>query len=468
MEVSSIGTLGLYLILAFVMPGFCYMLVFTLFFPDVVENGTDWLKAREVSPKLSIPGFAIVGGLLFSSVCFAIEILVRCLSPAYMDKYFRLPGVDRIACVEAAGKGTLYLQLLTGSALMHFNIGLGVFLISATYLGWCLLSWMQEKTKKSLGPQTPERRPRRVALAVLLIVSLPSANLVVSGLLFARAKSAIDEAVRVAVPDGACHDPSAVPCSSFGAASEPCATPTYENLSAVLWVQSSVEYKASSVETYRAAEVALQEGLQNRHWTAALEQTGNFEALPPAVILDLDETVLDNSAFQARMVVSGQSYALQAWEQWVSEEKAGLIPGAMDFLQFARSHGVTPLYITNRKCDPSNSKDPTVKLLRRLQLPSEPVAQRLLCQQREDDTDKKARRAQCAAKYRILLLVGDQLEDFLEVPPELANPGGREKLFVAHQSLWGKRWFQLSNPMYGSWERAIDHSVAKKLTKLRQ
>src|ERR1700740_3044577 len=79
---------------------------------------------------------------------------------------------------------------------------------------------------------------------------------------------------------------------------QPTAPATYENLNAVLWMQTAVEYKASAVQTYWAAQAALLRGLHDPHWTAALEQqNGDFDKLPPAVILDLDETVLDNSPF---------------------------------------------------------------------------------------------------------------------------------------------------------------------------
>src|SRR5271170_6026794 len=85
--------------------------------------------------------------------------------------------------------------------------------------------------------------------------------------------------------------------------------PTYDNLNAILWMQTSVEYKANSIETYRGGQRALLRGLADRHSTAALEQTGNFANLPPAVVLDLDETVLDNSPFEARLVASGASWS---------------------------------------------------------------------------------------------------------------------------------------------------------------
>jgi 5'-nucleotidase (lipoprotein e(P4) family) len=249
---------------------------------------------------------------------------------------------------------------------------------------------------------------------------------------------------------------------------QPTAPATYENLNAVLWMQTSVEYKASTVQTYHSAEAALLRALRNPHWTAALEQDGHFENLPPAVILDLDETVLDSSVFEARMTVSGESYSEPAWTKWVNERSAGLIPGAMDFLQFAHANGVAPLYITNRVCDPSKQNDSTVELLRKLHVPLDPVAERLLCAKDSKESDKTQRRRLSAAKFRILLLFGDQLSDFLQIPPDEANLPGRERLFLAHQSLWGERWFQLPNPTYGSWEEAVGYSVPEKLSKLRK
>jgi predicted secreted acid phosphatase len=65
-------------------------------------------------------------------------------------------------------------------------------------------------------------------------------------------------------------------------------------------------------------------------------------------------------------------------------------------------------------------------------------------------------------------LVGDQLPDFLQVPPESANLDGRQKLYEAHEGLWGERWFQLPNPTYGSWEGAVGYTVERKLSHLRK
>jgi 5'-nucleotidase (lipoprotein e(P4) family) len=258
-------------------------------------------------------------------------------------------------------------------------------------------------------------------------------------------------------------------CSLFGLGfAQPTVPLTYENLNAVLWMQTAVEYKASTVQTYRLAQAALLAGLRDPHWTGALEQTGDFGNLPPAVILDLDETVLDNSVFEARTTVAPAANPGQAWITWEDERSAGLIPGAMDFLQFAHANGVTPIYITNRVCDSAKEDDPTVQVLRKLQVPLDSAPAVLFCSKNNKDTDKTARRKLVTAKFRVLLLFGDQLGDFLQIPASMANLEGREQLFLAHQSLWGERWFQLPNPTYGSWERAVGSTVDEKLKHLRQ
>lgn len=243
---------------------------------------------------------------------------------------------------------------------------------------------------------------------------------------------------------------------------------TYENLNATLWMQTAVEYKASTTETYRDAQGALLRGLADRHWTAALEQTGDFANLPPAVVLDLDETVLDNSPFEARLVASGAAWSKDSWQTWVNEENATMIPGSMDFLQFARTQRVAPIYITNRACDPTSDADPTVQQLRKLKMPVATGSDWLLCEQPGAGSDKSLRRAEVARHYRILLMFGDQLGDFLGIPKASANLAGREKLFEDHQAMWGERWFQLPNPTYGSWEGAMGYTVAEKLPYLRK
>ena len=244
------------------------------------------------------------------------------------------------------------------------------------------------------------------------------------------------------------------------------APPTYPNLNAVLWAQRSVEYASVATQTYRAAEAMAMQALRDPHWTAALEQTGQYAELPPAIIIDLDETVWDNSPIQARLTKEGAPYTSEAWQQWVNTEKARAIPGAVKFLNAMVLNGISPFYITNRTCDPSNQSDPTLSNLRKLHIPV--GLGRLICKTKESDPgDKSSRRARVAERNRILLIIGDDLNDFVTIPGEQNTAEIRDGLFQAYESLWGEKWFMIPNPTYGSWERSVGMDLNKKLDALR-
>jgi 5'-nucleotidase (lipoprotein e(P4) family) len=235
----------------------------------------------------------------------------------------------------------------------------------------------------------------------------------------------------------------------------------YEGLNSVAWQQTAVEYRAITTQTYRAAEAAMLEALKAPYWTAALEQTGQFQQKPPAVVLDLDETVLDNSGSQVRLTLTGQAFSEQHWTAWIAEERAHLVPGAIDFLKSAQANGVALIYITNRVCDTKMANDHTIAVLKKLDVPLEPA--NLLC--KEGKSDKSERRLRAAEKYRILLLIGDDFNDFLSAR---STSEERQLQFQRHANYFGKRWFLMPNPMYGSWERAIGSDWESKKKALRE
>jgi len=246
----------------------------------------------------------------------------------------------------------------------------------------------------------------------------------------------------------------------------PANTPKYDNLNAVLWVQRSVEYAAVATEVYRTAERTLPRAIDDKHWTAALEQTQRFEDFPPAVILDLDETVLDNSALEARLTATGEPYSDRAWDEWVAQMRAGALPAAVRFLNKAALSGVTPIYITNRVCHPNDPADPTVGGLRRLRIPVSP--EHVYCRSKNGESlDKSGRRAIVAHSYRILMLFGDDITDFTWIDPKTPSEE-RIKLLTNYDGLLGERWFVLPNPMYGSWEQAIGMDVESRVKALRR
>ncbi|MGH9408323.1 MAG: 5'-nucleotidase, lipoprotein e(P4) family [Vicinamibacterales bacterium] len=258
--------------------------------------------------------------------------------------------------------------------------------------------------------------------------------------------------------------------SACGTMKEPAATPapagalearTHEDLNAVLWMQTAVEYRASALQAYHAARVALDAALADPGETAAIEQTGDFSALPPAVVVDLDETVIDNSAFEARLIVDSRPgkpavYTEAGWGAWIDEEKERPIPGAVEFLDYARSRGVTPIYITNGNAA-DGGEAATRAALKRLQVPLDAGDAALLMRGENgwNSPDKGARRAYAARRYRILLLVGDNFEDFVSVSPNARTVDGRASLAAKYSERWGTKWIVLPNPTYGSWEQAV-------------
>ncbi|MEL7449541.1 MAG: HAD family acid phosphatase [Pseudomonadota bacterium] len=245
-------------------------------------------------------------------------------------------------------------------------------------------------------------------------------------------------------------------CAGSGATSEDtmsaksAAVPTGDGVLATLWLKSA-EYQANARVVWSAAKPALDAALANKSWTAATEQTGKYEDLPPAVIVDVDETVLDNTPFQARMILAGTGYNRPAWDAWVEEAAAKPVPGALEFARYAAERGVTIFYVTNRDAPGENA---TRRNLQEAGFPLYRSIDYLLMrgERPEWTSDKTTRRAHIAERYRIVMLAGDDFNDF--IPGTSVDIPARAALAESHADWWGSRWFLLPNPTYGSWERA--------------
>lgn len=231
-----------------------------------------------------------------------------------------------------------------------------------------------------------------------------------------------------------------------------------DGLLATAWVQTSVEHDAIFVQTYRDARDHLQAALDAPDWDAlvAAERHNQPSGLTPAVILDVDETVLDNSPYQARLIRSGSSYDDVTWAAWVRQATARALPGAVAFTQFAAEQGVAVFYISNRD---QSLDQATLRNLREQGFPvSGPQAFLGLgtavpgCQQNKA-SDKTCRRQLVARSYRVLMQFGDQIGDFMPVHDNSLS--ARRQAAQAHMDWFGERWFMLPNPTYGSWQSAL-------------
>lgn len=225
----------------------------------------------------------------------------------------------------------------------------------------------------------------------------------------------------------------------------------HERFHAVLWIQSSPEYEMCCEQIFISAKKQLLQAVDDKSWTAATEQKAPFPR-PMAVIVDVDETVLDNSPAEAHQVIRGTTPEMggfnpQDFGDWVEMAKARPLPGAKDFIAFVRQQGVKVFYVTNRE-----RKEATFKNIKK-SLDIKVSRDELIMKDPVHGYEKTHRRAKIAKTHRILLLLGDDYNDFVSLGDKYA-PVKRKEIARKYKEYWGERWFILPNPLYGSFEKA--------------
>ena len=225
-----------------------------------------------------------------------------------------------------------------------------------------------------------------------------------------------------------------------------------QSLLAVLFKRTSAEFKANTFQVYSSAQKNIDKALEDKSWTAVLDQNDNYQSLPPAIILDIDETVLDNSEHQVRSIKNGTSYPI-GWKEWVSEEAAGALPGVKEYLSYADNRGVKIFYVTNRTHD---LEEYTRNNIKALGLPFDSDIDVLLMKNEKGWTsDKTSRRDLIKEDFRVIQIFGDQLDDFIPLKETATSVKSRKDLIDKYANMWGEKWFMIINPMYGEWEEAI-------------
>ena len=243
--------------------------------------------------------------------------------------------------------------------------------------------------------------------------------------------------------------------------------PPNDLLLATLWTQRSVEYRANALTVFALAKIRLDEALADKTWTAAPnEQKGDFASLPPAVVLDVDETILDNSLYQVWMLKNNQTFSTKTWNQFCADQVSRAIPGAVEFAKYADSKSVKVFYISNR--DASTEKD-TRANMEKLGFPMGGNVDTFLMQgeQKEWGSAKSTRRAVVTKDYRVLLNMGDNFGDFDD--RYRSSEADRLKAFDSDRAYWGKQWLMLPNPTYGSFDSATyGHDFKKPQAEQRK
>lgn len=234
-----------------------------------------------------------------------------------------------------------------------------------------------------------------------------------------------------------------------------------ELLLSTLWFQRSPEYQLIARATFRNAEEKLPAAIQSPGSAAPEQQTSvALTALPPAVVVDLDETMLDNSPYEGHLAATGLTYDHDdSWRKWIALRQANAVPGAVEFSNAVARAGASIFYVSNRNCgtDPAcGVLTDTMVNMQRLGFARADDPKAFLLQGMNGwSSEKSPRRAMLAQSYRIVMLLGDDLRDFLSAGDAGKVTAGDKPTTDFALTMLGARWFVLPNPMYGSWQRNL-------------
>jgi 5'-nucleotidase (lipoprotein e(P4) family) len=202
-----------------------------------------------------------------------------------------------------------------------------------------------------------------------------------------------------------------------------------------VFMQRAAEYKALCFQAFNFAKYRVDQ------WRPTATK-------PTAIVTDIDETVLDNSAYAAHQALQGKDYEEKSWAEWTAMAKADTVPGALAFLKYASSKGITIYYVTNRA---EGERSGTLKNLQQYNFPNADNEHLIL---KQSVSSKEARRQQVLQTHNILLLMGDNLADFSALYDRKTT---EERSNTTEQlaAEFGNRFIVLPNPNYGDWETAL-------------
>lgn len=206
-------------------------------------------------------------------------------------------------------------------------------------------------------------------------------------------------------------------------------------LFATIFQQKAAEYRALCFQAYNIARLRL-------------DNYKPYSTRPKAIVTDIDETLLDNSPYEAHQVLQGKDYDPVSWNEWTGLGAADTMPGSASFLKYAASRGVTIFYITNRD---EKERAGTLKNLKFFSLPN---ADSMHLMTRQSTSSKEARRLAVSATHEIVMLLGDNLADFsILFDKRTVDERLRNTDFSATD--FGNRFIVLPNTTYGDWEPAM-------------
>ena len=229
--------------------------------------------------------------------------------------------------------------------------------------------------------------------------------------------------------------------------------PNEHMVMAVMYQQTAAEYRALCFQAYNLARFMLDKDLDNKK----INQ-------PRCIVLDIDETVLDNSPYEARCILEKLIYP-NKWADWIAKASAKSVPGALEFIKYARANGVEVYFVTNRK---ENERQSTIDNLKNAGFPAADSNHLLM---RTETSSKEIRRTKIKERRHISLLFGDNLADFSDAFDGKLSVQDRFNAVEKLKKEFGTRFIVLPNAMYGDWEGAVysgDFSLADSVKKVKR
>ena len=224
-------------------------------------------------------------------------------------------------------------------------------------------------------------------------------------------------------------------------------------LSAVLWQQTSAEYEALCHQAFNAAAYRLAiisnsglDVIDQETGAAIVDQSSPNKKM--AIVMDLDETVLDNSPYNGWLIENNKTYNAESWTEWCNLAKAELVPGALEFIEKFKNQGIKIMYISNRSVD---DLEATISNLQNSGI----TVDRSDVLLKTENSEKIKRREQVMGSYNIVMLIGDNLADFTDAFDQKLSINERKVLIEKYRNDFGKKFIVLPNVMYGDWENTL-------------
>jgi 5'-nucleotidase (lipoprotein e(P4) family) len=196
--------------------------------------------------------------------------------------------------------------------------------------------------------------------------------------------------------------------------------------------------RALYYQAYNLARYSLDENLKNSQRSTKQK----------AVVMDIDETLLNNSPFEGKMILSGISYTPAGWKEWLNKCSAEPLPGCLEFLNYAKSKKVEIFYISNRSV---SEMDSTLKNFTKFHFPCADK-EHMLFKADKDPSKESRRRHLIDINYEIVLLCGDNLGDVSAAFDNRLLDAKMDSV-DKYKAEFGKRFMIIPNPMYGDWDK---------------